>query len=387
MSRHPDARAAADAPQAALELAQERLRASEALYRHVVELSNLIPWTADAQGEILSVGELWTEWTGATLDAALAQGWHRFLHPDDVRRAADEWNRAVTSGTHFDTEFRVHMRDGSFRWCRSRATKRMDADGDPIAWYGTAEDIHDQRLAAEAFQRTQAELARVSRLSAMGAMASAIAHDLNQPLTAIAHYLRGSRRLLDWVEGEGKLPLAEALEDADKSVVRASDIVRRVREFVTRGTVDARRENMEALIEHSCHFALNDRAARDVICRTEYAVHCDVFADRVQIQQVLVNLIQNAIEAMQDRPEPRLTIRTLAGRPGYCQVAIEDNGPGIPPDAGGRIFDPLFTTRRNGMGVGLAICRMIIEAHGGAIWHEPAPGGGTIINFTLPLAD
>lgn len=370
-----------------LEQTQEKLRRSEELYRYVVELSSLLPWTADAEGRILSAGGRWTSWTGTERAAALGEAWQDFIHPDDVERVTSAWRDAVDNRDRFELEWRVRTADGSYRWTHARAAKRSDKSNGELVWYGTLEDVHERRVALDAFRRAQAELARFSRLSAMGAMASAIAHDLNQPLTAITHYVRGSKRLIERVEGEGKPALAEALEDADRSALRASDIVRRVREFVARGTVDARREDLAVLVAEACRFGLADPSAEDIVCRTVVETACQVLADRIQIQQVLVNLIQNAVESMQGQQQRRLEIRIGAGRPGFCQVSLRDTGHGITAKDGTRVFDPLYSTRSGGMGVGLSICRMIIEAHGGAIWHQPAPDGGTIFSFSLPTAD
>ena len=371
---------------AALEEAQERLRQSEELYRHVVELSSLIPWTADREGRILAVGWRWTDWTGVSVREALDAGWGRFCHPDDIDRVLKAWQATVASGRRYDEEWRVRGRDGAYRWCRARATKRDGEADDGVVWYGTVEDVHDRRVATEAYHRTQEELEHMSRLSAMGAMATAIAHDLNQPLTAIANYVRGSKRLLDQVEGKGKAELADALIDADRNTVRAAEIVRRVRDFVSQGTIDARTEPIVDLVEESCRFALADASARGLACRTEFGANCLVLADRIQIRQVLVNLIRNAIQAMEGRPRRALSISTQELPSGYCEVAVRDTGPGIPAALGPHIFDPLCTTRSNGMGVGLSICRMIVEAHGGTIWYETPPDGGAAILFTLPIA-
>lgn len=370
-----------------LELTQERLRRSEELYRYVVELSNLLPWTADAEGRILSADRRWTSWMGTARDSALGEAWQDFIHPDDIDHVTAKWRDAVAHHDCFDLEWRFRTADGGYRWARARAAKRPDGVAGELVWYGTLEDVHERRTALDAFHRAQAQLARFSRLSAMGAMASAIAHDLNQPLTAIAHYVRGGKRLLDRIEGDGKPALADALEDADRSTLRASDIVRRVRDFVDRGAVDARREDLSMLIAEACRFGLADPSAEDVVCRTVDEGACPVLADRVQIQQVLVNLIQNAVEAMQGRPRRELEIGIRRGRPGFCEVSVRDTGHGIAARDGARVFDPLFSTRSEGMGVGLPICRMIVEAHGGTIWHAPAPAGGTIVSFTLPCAD
>jgi two-component system sensor kinase FixL len=371
---------------AELERAQEQLRDSAELYRRILELSNLMPWMADRNGRVIEVTERWREWTGAAPDRALGTHWVEFVHPEDIEGLMQAWMQAVWTGRQFAREWRVRRADGQYRWCRARAAKRYDDGAGDIVWYGTLEDVHERHEAEDAYRRVQAELAHVSRLSAMGAMATAIAHDLNQPLTAIAQYIRGSKRLLDRIDGAGKADLAEGLEDADRNTVRAADIVRRVREFVTRGTIETRRENLAALIEEACRFAMADPSAAGVDCRVRAEAECFVLADRIQVRQVLVNLIRNAVAAVQGCPQRRIVIRTGQGPPGYCEVSVSDTGFGIPREAATRIFDPLYTTRKDGMGVGLSICRTIIEAHGGAIWVDTGVERGATIRFTLPVA-
>jgi two-component system sensor kinase FixL len=371
---------------AELERAQEQLRQSEELYRHVVELSNLMPWTADRNGSVIAVNARWREWTGTEPGEALDANWENFVHPDDVEGLREAWAKAVWNGERFEYDWRMRTADGSYRWFRSRAAKRADDGGGDAVWYGTVEDVQEPHEAEDAFRRAQAELANVSRLSAMGAMASAIAHDLNQPLTAIAQYVRGSKRLLGRVDGPAKADLTEGLDEADRNIVRAADIVRRVREFVTRGTIEARRENLTTLIEEACRFAMADPSAAGISCRAQTDGDCFVMADRVQVRQVLVNLIRNAVAAMEEASQRRIVIRTSPGRPGFCEVAVSDTGVGIAPEAASRIFDPLYTTRDGGMGVGLSICRTIVEAHGGEIWVDTTAGPGATIRFTLPVA-
>ncbi|MBA2918278.1 MULTISPECIES: sensor histidine kinase [Sphingomonas] len=371
---------------AELEQAQAQLRESEELYRHVVELSSLIPWTADGRGQLLAVGERFRDWTGAAPREALGNGWLDFVHPQEVERLHEAWMQAVWSGRRFEREWRMRDAEGGYRWCHARASKREDQAAGKVVWYGTLEDVQERHDAEEAYRRAQADLARVSRLSAMGVMASAIAHDINQPLTAIAQYVRGCKRLLDRIDGAGKPDLARGLEEADQNTVRASEIVRRVREFVTRGTIETRRENLHALIDEACGFAMNDPAAAGVTCRVQAEGECFVFADRIQIRQVLINLIRNAVAAMEDLPRRIITVGASPGAPGYCEVSVSDTGPGIPPEAVPRLFETLYTTRPNGMGVGLPICRMIVEAHGGSIWTDTDAGPGATMRFTLPTA-
>jgi two-component system sensor kinase FixL len=368
----------------ALAEAQERLRRSEELYRYIVELSSLVPWISDDHGNVLSGGPRWTEWTGAPIEAARGQGWFSFVHPDCQKTVQAQWSHSLRTGERLDLEYRLRWADGVYRWCHARATKREDGDGESGRWFGTLEDVHDQRIAEEASHEAQAELVHVSRLSAMGAMASVIAHDLNQPLTAAAGYIRGCKQLLprDAVE---RPEVMEALNEADRSIVRAGEIVRRVREFVSRGTVECQPEPLVPMIEEACDLALPDAAMRGITHRLERGSECMVMVDRVQIQQVMVNILRNAVEALKDQPRREIVIGTGAGKSGFCEVTVCDTGPGPAPEAADRMFDPFYTTRKDGTGLGLSISRMIIEAHGGAIWHEARAGEGTVIKFTLPL--
>ena len=365
--------------------AKARLEASEERYRSIVELSGMVSWTADGAGLCNSVNGRWSEWTGAPLGAALGRGYLRFIHPDDVGEVERRWEQALGSAHRIDMTYRLRWHDGSYRWIAKRATRRPDGDGHATIWYGTFEDVHARQMEIESHQRTQAELEQVSRLGAMGAMASAIAHDLNQPLTAIAHYVRGSRRLAEGLAGPGKSDLLDALGDADRSIVRAGDIVRRVREFVTRGAVEPRVASLGEIVEDACRFALVDASEKGVSISLSLTADCPVFVDRVQLQQVLVNLIRNAVEAMEGAPHRELTVAT-SRRADTCEVAVSDTGRGVPAAARSKLFDPFYTTRANGMGVGLSISRTIVEGHGGTIWLDPSDGEGATFRFTLPLA-
>ncbi len=363
--------------------AQEKLRASEETYRYVVELSSLTPWTADADGSILTVGERWTEWTGAPVAAALGQGWLDWVHPVDRPDVMQQWHDALRFHSRLEIDYRLKTQKGDYRWYHVRTTKRTDGASEGATWYGTLEDVHDQRVAEEASGRAQAELAHVSRLNAMGAMASVIAHDLNQPLTAAASYVRGCKQLLS-ANADVEAGVLDALNDADASIVRASDIVRRVREFVARGTVECQPESLVPLIEEACRFALSDATMRGITHKLKADGDHTVLVDRVQIQQVLVNLLRNAVEALSDRPRREIVISTGAAKDGFCAVAVCDTGRGLSPEIAAHMFDPFCTTREEGTGLGLSISRMIVEAHGGTIWNDTQPGQGTVIKFTLP---
>lgn len=230
----------------------------------------------------------------------------------------------------------------------------------------------------------QAELVHVSRLSAMGTMASTLAHELNQPLAAVALYLETVRDLLEDLEGERFADLRNVMNDAAQETLRAGHIVRRLRDFVARGEVDKSLVAVPGLIDEAGQLALVGARERGVRSFFTYdPAATPVLVDRVQIQQVLVNLIRNAVEAMASSPIRDLRVATHLCPDGFIEVTIEDSGPGIPEDVRARLFEAFVSTKAGGMGLGLSICRTIVEAHGGRIWVEDPPEGGTRFHFTL----
>jgi Signal transduction histidine kinase regulating C4-dicarboxylate transport system len=228
---------------------------------------------------------------------------------------------------------------------------------------------------------------QISRLTAMGEMASTLAHELNQPLAAITNYLRGSRRLLESPSDADRMRVREAVDKAADQALRAGQIIRRLRDFVARGESEPRIESLNKIIEEASALALVGAKERGVRVRFQFNPRVDtVLADRVQIQQVLLNLMRNAIEAMDGAGRRELTISTVASDNEEVLVKVADTGAGIAADVADQLFQPFVTTKQHGMGVGLSISRTIIEGHGGRIWVEENPGGGAVFCFTLRTA-
>jgi two-component system, LuxR family, sensor kinase FixL len=249
---------------------------------------------------------------------------------------------------------------------------------------GFIRDLTERQQTEARLQELQSELVHISRLTAMGEMASALAHELNQPLTAIANYLKGSQRLLADEPGERLAMLRDAMDKAADQAMRAGQIIRRLRDFVARGEAERRVESAKKLAEEAGALALVGVKDQGVRVRFRFDPTVDlVLADKVQIQQVLLNLIRNAVEAMEGCARRELVISTAPADDGMITISVADTGAGVAPEMANQLFQPFVTTKRQGMGVGLSISRTIVEGHGGRISCEPNPGGGTILRFTL----
>ena len=257
--------------------------------------------------------------------------------------------------------------------------------GDRRFFTGFIRDLSERQQTEARLQELQSELVHISRLTAMGEMASALAHELNQPLSAIANYLKGSKRLLEAGTDERSGMLRDALDKAGDQALRAGDIIRRLREFVARGEGERRVESVSKLTEEASALALV--GAKELGVRVTFRLDPEadlVLADRVQVQQVLVNLIRNAIEAMEGSVRRELFVQSAPFMDGMVVIDVADTGSGVSEEIASQLFQPFVTTKQQGMGVGLSISRTIVEAHGGQIWVEPNPSGGTIFRLTLP---
>jgi two-component system sensor kinase FixL len=248
---------------------------------------------------------------------------------------------------------------------------------------GFVRDLSERQEAERRFQELQSELVHVSRLTALGEMASALAHELNQPLSAITNYVTGSRQLL----ARDEPPLDKVrggLDKASEQALRAGQIIRRLREFVARGETERQPEPLRQLLEEASALALVGARERGIDVRFEidHEVHL-VVADKVQVQQVVLNLIRNAIDAMEESPRPSIHIGARRYCEGMVEVSVRDTGPGLSEEVAARLFHPFVTTKETGMGIGLSISKTIVEAHGGRLWGENSVGGGAVFRFTL----
>jgi two-component system, LuxR family, sensor kinase FixL len=251
---------------------------------------------------------------------------------------------------------------------------------------GFIRDITERQGAEQRLQDLQSELLHVSRLSAMGQMASALAHELNQPLTAIMNYVRAAARTMSGIEGAQVERAREWMDKATSQTARAGQIIRHLRDFIEKRESSRTWENLNKVVEEAIALGLVGSADTNVKVHVELdPTLAPVLIDKIQIQQVMINLIRNAIEAMQSVEKRELTIRTAATSDGFIEVGVVDTGPGLSEEVASRLFQPFVTTKEKGMGIGLTICHSIIEAHNGRIWATPQVGGGVEFRLRLPV--
>lgn len=248
---------------------------------------------------------------------------------------------------------------------------------------GFVRDITERQQAERRLHELQNDLLHVSRVRSMGQMAAALAHELNQPLTATSNYVRAAMRLLA-TPAPNLERIRQAMNQAVEQTLRSGEIIRRLRAFVSRGEASRQTQSIANLIEEASALALVGAKERGIKVLLNLDADLLVAAvDRVQIQQVLLNLIRNAVEAMEDCQTRDLTL-AASMHASEVLVSISDTGRGVPPEIEAKLFQPFVTTKAEGMGIGLSVCRTIIEAHGGRLWMEPNPDGGSIFRFTLP---
>jgi len=361
--------------------------------REIRLLADTIPalvWRALPDGAVEYFNRRWLTYTGLPLEQARGWGFIDAYHPDDrvsVRMLTSGRISGPPSADDPTTEARLRGADGKYRWFLGRAMALRDDAGNVIRWYGTSIDIEDRKRAEEALHAAQAELAQVTRLTTLGEVGASIAHEVNQPLASVVAHAEACLRWLD-----RETPELDEARNAAESIImdgkRAGEVIRRVRALANKTDTQKAPLDLNDVVHEVIALVRRELASRGVSLRTELApVLPLVLADRVQIQQVMINLVINGIEAMEgvtDRPRV-LVIRSSQDEADQVSIAVKDSGAGIAAEDADRLFGAFVTTKSSGMGMGLSICRRIIQAHGGRIWFEPNPTGGAAFRFTLPV--
>jgi len=370
--------------------AEEKLRESELNLRQMTETIPEMLWGAKPNGSVDYCNTRVLDYTGLSPEEIKGVGWMKTVHPEDAENVAREWTHSVESGDPFYFEFRgLRASDGKYRWCVSRALPLRSSHGDILRWHGTVVDFHDRRQAQEDLRNAQAEIAHMNRVMTMGELAASIAHEVNQPLASI---IASGDSYAAWMANEPpNLDKAStAVSRMMKAAIQASEIVQRLRALFKKTPPAISSVDINAVIEDTVPLVYNTAEKHTVVLRTDLEPGVPaVRGDRVQLQQVILNLAVNGIESMATLPnEPRrLLIQSRLSSPTELLVSVEDTGPGIDAANADRLFAPFFTTKPLGIGMGLPICRSIIEAHGGRLWVAASEPRGAAFRFILPFGD
>ncbi len=368
------------------ELEQSNLEIQES-ERQLRLLTEAIPqqiWRADATGAIEYCNQHLIEYLGKPLESLRGEAFFANLHPEDEQLFRQGWLRAVEAGIKFEMEARIRGANGQYRWFLARSIPQLSANGKVARWYGIHIDIEEQHRAQQDLIVAQEHLSRLSHTLSMAEMAASIAHELNQPLTAVVTHAYACR---EWLRAQ-PANLTKASATAEKIVqesTRASAVVSRVRTLFRKEVHERETTDINLLIRDLVRLLRDEAIRREVSIALELEQNLPCLEiDPIQIQQVLLNLATNGMEAMVQSPPPReLKIRTEYRGNGQILVSVEDRGPGVPEEIAARIFDPFFSTKSAGMGMGLAICRSIVEMHDGRLWVANSIHGGAVFQFTI----
>lgn len=355
--------------------------------RRLRMLTEAIPqqmWSADAAGKVEYCNQHLIDYLGGPVEGSLGDAFLSALHPVDERLFRQACRAAFEEGRKFEVEVRVLGATGTYRWFLIRSTPQHSMDGTIAHWYGIHIDIEQQYRAQQGLLVAQDQLSRLSRTLSLGELAASIAHELNQPLTALVTHAHACRQ---WLRAD-PMNIEKATATADKIVqesTRAGAVVARVRALFSKAATIRESVDINSLIAGLARLLRDEMIRRNASIKLVLAQNLPkAELDPVQIQQVLLNLVMNGMEAMVDSSEPRaLTIRSERQAADEILVTVEDRGPGLAKETAARIFDPFFSTKPQGTGMGLAICRSIIEAHDGRIWAAESASGGAIFHFTI----
>ncbi|HYL15561.1 MAG TPA: PAS domain S-box protein [Terriglobales bacterium] len=364
--------------------AEAELRESEARFRLVADSAPVMIWMSGTDKLCTYFNKPWLDFTGRSIDRELGNGWAEGVDPEDLQRCLDTYTQAFDRREAFRMEYRLRRHDGEFRWVLDIGAPRFNPDGSFAGYIGSCIDVTEQRRSDEQLRQVQEDLARVTRVVAMGELAAAIAHEVNQPLTAIVTNANFCLRRLDGATSKPD-ELRAAITAIASDGTRASGVISRIRSLLKKGAPDRAELDINEIIQDVTTLLRHEFTRSRVSLRTELASDLPrVPGDPVQLQQVLINLIMNAIEATSSSTSGRRTILIRSAKnPDGVLVQVQDSGPGIAPELADRIFEPFFTTKAEGIGMGLSISHSIVESHGGHLGIVPS-STGALFEFTLP---
>ena len=369
--------------------AEQKLRESELNLRQMTETIPEMLWSATPDGAIDYCNARVLDYTGFSSQEIMSRGWTKLLHPDDADQAVRMWSSCVTTGNPYRVEVRtIHAADGTYRWCVTSALPLLDQQGSILKWYGTVVDMHDWKQAQEDLRNTQTEFAHMSRVMTMGELTASIAHEVNQPLAGMITNANTCLRML-----AADPPNIDGASETARRTIRdgnrMSEVITRLRALYSNKDATTEPMDLNDAARDVIALLLSELQRNSVVLRIELADDIPLVAgDRVQLQQVILNLLRNASDAMSgvdDRPR-LLLIRTGRDEGDQVRLTVEDAGVGFDPQVADRLFKAFYTTKNNGMGIGLSVCRSIIESHRGRLWATPNDGAGATFSFSIPHA-
>jgi PAS domain S-box-containing protein len=366
--------------------AEDSLRETEERYRNVVETQNELICRYLPDTTLTFVNDAYCRYFGRDRGELVGS---RFLDliPETERAGALKHIELIGRRGHGQTyDHQVVRPDGSIGWQQWTDHVIRNAEGSVVELQGIGRDITDLKVADMEVEQRRKEVTHLTRVAILGELSGALAHELNQPLTAILSNAQAAQRLLARAPADPVM-LGEILEDIVTDDLRAGEVISRLRALLKRGEANFQPLDLNDVTREVLGLARSELIERHVTVDTRLAPDLpSVRGDRVQLQQVMLNLVLNACEAMSSRTpaERTLTVSTARDGNGFVLTAIADRGTGIPPDAADRLFEPFFTTKSQGLGLGLSICRSIIDAHGGRLWADNNADQGATFTFALP---
>lgn len=364
---------------------ERSLHESEERFRAMANTAPVLLWMSGPDKLCTFFNQGWLSFTGRTIEQEMGTGWAESVHPDDLNQCLEIYRSSFDARQPFEMEYRLRRHDGEYRWVFDAGAPRTAPNGEFLGYIGSCLDITDRKDAEE----SNRALAHVQRLAIIGELTAAIAHELKQPLSAIMSNADAAGTLLDTANP----PLAEIREivsDIRRADLRADQVLNHLRDFLRKREVLMQPLDLNDTIAEVLPLVLGDARKRQVQIRTEFASDLPhVFGNQTQLQQVLINLVVNGMDAMANTPEAKRRLVVRTSRPNgdaRVEVAVTDHGSGIPSGSMQHLFQSFFTTRAEGMGLGLSIARSIVESHGGRIWADNNPEGGATFHFTVQTA-
>jgi len=372
---------------AALEKAFDEIKRSEAKLRQVIDAIPTIAWCNLPDGPNEFLNKSWHEYTGLSPEESHGWGWQIAFHSDDLPPLMTKWQEMLVTREPGEIEARIRRHDGVYRWFLIRAAPLLE-EGRLVRWYGTSTDIDDRKRAEDALNKARAELAHVAQVTTLSTLTASIAHEVNQPLSGIVTNASTCLRMLD-----ANPPNLEGARETARRTIRdgnrASEVITRLRGLFSRKSATFEPFDLNEAVEEVIALLLSELQRNRIVLRPDLAADLPaVLGDRIQVQQVILNLIRNgsdAMSAVDDRPRD-LLITTESDQGSGVRLSVKDTGVGFDPQSEEQLFEAFYTTKGDGMGIGLSVSRSIMESHRGRLWAVRNEGPGATFLFSIPCS-